>query len=126
MAADGVDVRVLLLDVVDDVLEAVVVIGNGGEVRLEVGSGHGVGCGFGYEGREFGRGDGGGGGPPADPRGGVGGIGVVEDGGEALAGIRVGYGIGSAVGPSGSGRLGVHDYHFLIRTMAVAVAAVVA
>lgn len=109
---------------VDYVLEAVVVIGNGGHVGLEVGSGHGVGCGFGQKGQEFGRGDGGGGGPPPDPGGGVGGIGIVEDGGEALAGagIRVGYGIGSAVGPPGLGRLGVHGYHCLRSIAAVVVA----
>lgn len=75
--------------VVADVLEAVVGVGDGGEVGEEVGSGDlGGGLGGG-DGGEFGRRDGGGGGPPADPGGGVGGVGVVEDRGEALDGVGI-------------------------------------
>ncbi|KAM3016985.1 hypothetical protein FF2_000933 [Malus domestica] len=81
-----------------------------------------VGRRFRHEMCEFGRGNGGGGGPPADLGGGVGGIGVVEDGGEALAGVGVGYGIGSAVQLSGSG---VHDYHLFVGGIAAALVIVV-
>ncbi|KAM1219289.1 hypothetical protein PS1_046771 [Malus domestica] len=97
-------------------------IGDEGEVGLEVGSGHGVECIFRHERCEFGQGDGGGEGLPVDPGGGVRGVRVVEDGGEALVGVRVKYGIGLAVQLYGSG---VHDYHLFVGGIAAPLVIVV-
>lgn len=100
----GVD---LFGGVVADVLEAVVGVGDEGEVGEEVGSGE-VGGGFGGgDGGEFRDGEGGGGGgPPGGPGGRVGGVGVVEDGREALDGVGIGGGVGVGVGFRERGRCG--------------------
>lgn len=83
------------------VLEPVIGIGDRREVWLEIGSGN-VAGGFGRQRDELGRCDGGGRGPPADPRGGFGGIGVIKDGGEALAATTCGGGIGIRIGSAWS------------------------
>lgn len=105
LAAEVVQIQALLARVVAYVLEPLVGFGDRGQVGLQVGSGH-VAGGLGRQRDELRRCDGGGRRPPADPRAGIGGIGVVEDGRQALAaattggGCGIGVGIGSAWGPS--------------------------
>lgn len=77
----------------EDVLETLIGLKDGGDVRGEIRSCEIGGFGGGGKRGEFGKRDGGGGGPPADPGGAVSGVAVhaglaevriIEDGGEAL------------------------------------------
>lgn len=77
----------------EDVLETLVRLKDGGDVGDEIRSGEIGGFGRGGKRVEFGERDGGGGGPPADPRGavwvvavhsGLAEVRIIEDGGEAL------------------------------------------
>lgn len=103
--------REVLLEVergdLPNVLEAVVGLGDGGEVREEVGSGE-IGGGAGGEGGEVGDGDGRGGGPPPDP-GRIGGPGGGGGGvGEGSGGGGEGGGPGEVGGRRPSRRRRIH------------------